>query len=332
MRSLPMASSFDMHNLFTISMTLAAAYLLSQSPSPSRGIVSQIPQSRSQSTQQPVKTNQQGTEQNPLVIKQLPTQKSDEESAQEAKDRNDKAANDRKLVEFTGRLVTTTFVLGAIGILQLFVFGYQAIQFQKTVKAAADQSEAMERSIAEANRSAAAMENVAKHIEGSTKAAIESTTMFKERGIQQMRAYICVEVGTAAYQVQADDIKFAAQTVMHNVGSTPAHQVRFSATAAILPFPLPNNFDFPLPTRPVGGSPLGPNQRMNITRIVDNFVPEDQVPQIKIGIGQGLYIWGVIEYIDIFSQTRTTSFCQLLNWPDGKTVLGTYIDRHNEVT
>jgi hypothetical protein len=41
-------------------------------------------------------------------VRQLPAPKTDEESTEEAKDRAEKAANDRKLVEFTGSLVNAT--------------------------------------------------------------------------------------------------------------------------------------------------------------------------------------------------------------------------------
>jgi hypothetical protein len=323
---------FHMHKFLTISIILAAGYLPSQNPSPSRRVVGQNQQPQSQSAKQTPNSDERGSEQNPLVIKQLPTVKTDEESAQEAKDRNDKAANDRKLVEFTGNLATATYVIGAIGLLQLFVFGYQAIQLRRTVNAATEQSEDMKRSIQQATRSAVAMEQIAKQLEISTKTSADSTNAFITRGAMQMRAYVCVEVGSAAYQVKANNIKFVAQTVMLNAGNTPAHKVRFRAKAAILAVPLPSDFAFSLPVASVGGSVLGPHQRLNMTCAVDDFVPEEQVPQIKLCNGNGLYIWGVIEYLDVFSQTQTTNFCQLLTWVDEKSVYGTYIDRHNEAT
>src|SRR3979411_1550049 len=87
----------------------------------------------------------------PLFVKVLPAPKTQEETERENNDRNEKVANDRNLVN-------ATYVLAGIGVLQLFVFGYQALKLKQTVQSATEQSEAMERSIAEAERSESAME------------------------------------------------------------------------------------------------------------------------------------------------------------------------------
>jgi len=155
----------------------------SQPPSPRRGEARQPQQSQSGSAKKPSSADQRGTEKSPLVIKQVPTPKTDAEAAQEAKDREEKTANERELVRFTGWLVVATLILAVVGLFQLFVFGDQARQLRKTVKAAAEQSEAMERSIAEATRLASAMEVVSKEIAISSKAAIASVSVIN----QQMR-------------------------------------------------------------------------------------------------------------------------------------------------
>ena len=105
-------------------------------------------------------TDHLGTQDSPLFVKVLPAPKTQEETERENNDRNEKVANDRNLVN-------ATYVLAGIGVLQLFVFGYQALKLKQTVQSATEQSEAMERSIAEAARSASAMEKVAVDIERS---------------------------------------------------------------------------------------------------------------------------------------------------------------------
>jgi hypothetical protein len=77
----------------------------------------------------------------PLIVKVAPAAKNETQAAQEANDREEKSANDRYLV-------IGTFILGAVGLLQLFVFGYQAVQLRNTVKAASGQSECMVRRFA----------------------------------------------------------------------------------------------------------------------------------------------------------------------------------------
>lgn len=200
-------------------------------------------------------------------------------------------------------------------------------QTDKLIQEAIRQSE-------EAAKLAHAMEATAKGIDASTKVGMESVAIGTERSAQQLRAYVCVEVGTAFYQERSKGIKFAGQTFMLNTGNTPAHNVRFRAKAAVLPFPLPEDFSFPLPSTPSPGSVLGPHQRAIITQSVDDFVPDQDVDSIKIvSSGKALYIWGIIDYDDVFKQGQTTRFSQLLYWlPDGKTVMGTYITRHNDAT
>jgi len=311
------------------------AFLLTtlQNPSPSTLKARSPQQKQSSSTQQPASTNDRGTHESPIFVKQLPPEKTEVESAQEVKDRQQQRTNEGRLVNFTLWLVLATLILAFVGVLQLFVFSDQAKQLRKTVKSASDQSIDMKNSIAEAARAAKAMEDVARHFERSVTQAQESTAMFSKRGEMQMRAYLGVEVGTAAFQVRPQNIKFGAATGMLNVGATPAHKVGFVAEASVLPVPLPDDFAFPLPPLTEGGLVLGPHQKMTITRFVKDFVPDEQVEDIKVCKGQGLYIWGIIEYVDVFSAKHTTRFCQILNWgADGKTVFGTYISRHNDAT
>src|SRR2546425_7951700 len=145
----------------------------SQNPSLSGREAHQQKQEQSPRTQQPTTTNQRGTEEAPLIVKEIPTAKTREESAQEAKDRQEKASNDRNLV-------IASYILAAIAAFQLFVFGYQAIQLRRTVEAAGEQLKDMKRAIAEASRSAAAMEEVSKHIETSIKTAAQQSESMKE--------------------------------------------------------------------------------------------------------------------------------------------------------
>lgn len=315
-----------------IVFALLAVYSSSQNPSPRRGIASQIEQGQSDAPKQKGVQDKRGTEAAPLIVRQLPAPKTDEESTEEARDRAEKAANDRKLVEFTGSLVNATWVLGGIGILQLFVFSYQAYQLRVTVHAAAEQSESMERSITEANRLATAMEGVSKDIAISAKAATESVAALKERTAQQMRAYLCAVVGSGVYQERTKNLKFQVQTLIVNAGHTPAHKVAFRANAGILPLPLPDAFTFPLPGEAMGASVLGPQQNMSLNPIVDDFCNDGDVEKIKRADGEALYAWGIVTYEDVFGKPQETKFCQILTWlPDGK-IYGYYIGRHNDAT
>jgi hypothetical protein len=299
---------------------------------PSRGQTGKSRQAEAESTKRPDALNQQGTEASPFFIKLIPTPKTLAEAAQDAKDREEKTANDRKLVEFTRKLVIATGILAAIGFLQLAVFGYQAYQLRETVQAATDQSKAMERSIAEANRLASAMENAAKDIAVSARAATDSVAAVKERTAQQMRAYLSVIVGSGVYQEREKNFKFQGKPLLVNTGNTPAHKVTFRASAAILPVPLPDDFAFPLPAAGIGGPVIGPHQNYTITPVVQDFCDDADVESIKRGDGKALCAWGIVTYTDVFEQPQETQFCQIITWlPDGK-VWVYYPPRHNDAT
>ncbi len=180
------------------------------------------------------------------------------------------------------------------------------------------------------SRSASAMESVAEKIAVSTEAARESVSAINK----QMRAYICVVIGSALYQERAKNIKFQAIPSIVNAGLTPAHKVSFQADAAILPVPLPEDFAFPLPDTTSGTSVIGPRQNITVSPDVKDFVDDTEVEGIKSGHqGKGLYTWGIFTYEDIFGNPQYTKFCHLYTWlGDGKTTWGYYAKHHNEAS
>jgi len=55
-------------------------------------------------------------------------------------------------------------------------------------------------------------------------------------------------------QNTATGIRFEPGIRIENRGNTPARNIRFSIAADVLPFPLPEGFDFPLPVDLAGRS------------------------------------------------------------------------------
>jgi hypothetical protein len=123
---------------------LDVAYSQSQQPSPSAGEPTGPQQSKRQSPQQEPAADQRGTDQSPIVVKVIPTFKTDEESAQEAKDRKERTANDRELINYSRDLDILTGILAAVGLLQLMAFGFQARYMQQSAKEMRKTTEAAE--------------------------------------------------------------------------------------------------------------------------------------------------------------------------------------------
>jgi len=202
-------------------------------------------------------------------------------------------------------------------------------QTDKLIKENIAQSASLERSVAETARSASAMEGVSKSLEITAKSSAESVEGLR----QQMRAYVGTAIGGAAYQDRAQNTRFMASPWLTNHGFTPAHKVRHKSKAAILAVPLPSDFDYPVPAVYVGETIMQPRQQNQINIIVDDFINDADIANAKASNGSGLYVWGTIEYEDIFGDVHCTRFCQLLTWlPDGKTVWGTFIAGHNDGT
>jgi hypothetical protein len=274
----------------------------------------QQPNKKGQEFQQAPQTDQRGTEQSPLMVKVLVSPKTQTEADQDAEDRKEKSANDRHIVELTGALAVIAF-------LQFLVYAYQAKKLRETVKSAGEQSEAMERHIGEAARSATAMETIANKIEDGNRMI--------------MRAYVTTLIGGAVYQerrVGQGDLKFEAKVTVLNTGNTPARKVRIRKKAEILPVPIPQDFAYPLPDFEVNSTyaTIGAHQNYVIAAIVPDFVADGEVATIKEGSGKALCVWGEIIYEDIFGSPHATKFAHQLTWLlDGK-VYGFYIPGRNE--
>ena len=276
---------------------------------------SQSQQRQSRPAQEPTATDRRGTEQSPLVIKTLPTVKSKAETDQDTEDRDQKSSHDWWLVVFSG-------VLAVSAIFQLGVYGYQAKKLRETVKSAGEQSRAMERHIEEAARSADAMERIANKIEAGNKAV--------------MRAYLTVNIGSAIYQQRRGpgqaDLKFEAKPQLVNTRNTQARKVRIRKKAAILASPLPHDFRYSEISEQLNEpfATVAGHQSYIISAIVPDDVPDADIQAVKEGSEQALHIWGVVTYEDIFGDTHTTQFGQLLTWlPDGQ-VYGYFTPGQND--
>ena len=219
-------------------------------------------------------------------------------------------------------IVILTGVLAVIALGQLGVYLYQAIKLRETVRAAGEQSEAMERHIGEASRSADAMEKIATTIEAGNKAII--------------RAYLTVTVGTIhLFQERKGpgqaDLKFETRPNLTNTGNTPARNVSIRIAADILPIPIPGEFQFPLPGNEVKNAGIvGAHQTTVLAATVKDFVLDDEVGAIKEGKAKALCVWGVITYDDIFGGSHQTKFGQWITWNPNGVVVGYYITGQND--
>jgi hypothetical protein len=123
----------------------------------------------------------------------------------------------------------------------------------------AQQGRDVQASIAEATRASKAMEGIAESMASNVESVRESVGISREISATQQlatelqsRPYMSVFLNTAIYQ----DVNhvFEVEAILRNHGNTPAYDVVFKAAAQIVPAPLPEDFDFPLPDSTAGAS------------------------------------------------------------------------------
>ena len=248
----------------------------------------------------------------------------------------------RWTILLTSLLVLANFLMVVVAILQWRTLNAQKEAMIAQERALRDtigkmgsiadsQSEDMQASITEAARAAGEMRKIADGVAVSAQAAEDSVKALRELTGTQSRAYLCVTVGSATYQERQKELKFGADPILINTGHTPARKVTYRAVSEVLPLPLPSDFKFPLPELTASSDmDLAPQQRIDLHAIVRDYVDERDVPGIKnLTLKRALYVWGTVNYEDVFGNKRFTNFCQILLWRPDNTVYGFYNHKHN---
>jgi hypothetical protein len=146
-----------------------------------------------------------------------------------------------------------------------------------------------------------------------------------------LRAYVCVNFGAAVFQNPATRRGFEVQLLLVNAGQTPAYKVGFKLRTEVLPFPLPQDFDFAVPENPASSeSTLGGHAPpITLTGVVPRLYSEEEVAEVRSG-SKRLYIFGTVTYEDVYGVRRNANFCFGVNWlEDGKS-MGLFTRRHND--
>jgi hypothetical protein len=281
-------------------------------------------------SQQSTTSEQRGTEEHPVVVKVIPTEKTAEERAVEEKDRTDKSSSDWWLVGMTG-------ILALVGTGQGIVFAFQAIKLRDSVnitrQISSQQERDMHSSISEASRAAVAMERVATGIAASVENTRQLGEMQRDFWQRQMRAYLSVRFGGVVRQDSTKNYKFEIRVILANTGQTPAYNVFCLSRANVLPFPLPEGFSFETSEIPItSAGVLGPQQVFTTGSFVDRMLSGEEISEISKGSAKRLYLYGIVNYTDAFGVDRFTNFSQRVEWLSDGTFMGFNTRRYNDAT
>jgi hypothetical protein len=151
-----------------------------------------------------------------------------------------------------------------------------------------------------------------------TRQAYVANTLTKKSLDDIQRAFVTVTNVSTTHEMQpgekvtglgdADVPTLSVDIEQANSGNTPARHARIKASVCLHnSFSLPENFSFP------ENSQFGSQYTLTAKAQVPTYIPIDPVSFDRALTGkQRLFIYGAIQYIDIFKQLRTSEFCFFL--------------------
>lgn len=294
-----------------LAICLFCVLVQSQPPAPAPAIQRTYPKQPSASGQQQSTSDKSGTETAPIFVKIVPSAKTQEEAPQGKPQELGQSSPDWWMVWLTG-------AIASIGLIQTIVFGVQAHRLKQTItkmdEIATGQTRDIQASIAEATRSATAMEGVATSMALNVEAVKQSVGISREIADRQelvtelaSRAYLTMVFGAMTPQDEANGVRFQPHIQIVNRGNTPAYNIRFHIASGVVPFPVRDDFVFPLPNELTGhASPIGPGLHKIIASVVPEVYPNDD--EIKLGVSTRVIAWGIVRYQDAFDIERFIKF------------------------
>ncbi len=193
-------------------------------------------------------------------------------------DTTQKTSLDRWLVLFTGALVI-------VGVLQFFVFIWQARWMRENVKVAKQSADAARE---------------------SASAATASVALMRTTSRKQLRARVFVASATRVGP--RGPTSFAAEVTIKNFGKIPAYDCTYLAAMILRPNP---NTEFPA-LHKKGDEPmlvLPPDAEVKMPLVLQAGTFQ-HTQDVNVGSGSwAVYIYGEIQYRDGFARGRTSKFC-----------------------
>ncbi len=230
------------------------------------------------------------------------------------------------------RLIARSTVALALVTLVLAIF--TAALWWATYRLGRDGRAVSERQAAETIRSLEIAASTTRTLQEVADATRNNTALLQPMLQKQMRAYVAVDLGQATYQ--DENLRFSANAVLTNTGLTPARDVSFSITAAILDLQQANTMEFPQGEARENDATLHPRQAFTVNAVVPDRYADADAAAIMRGEPRRLFVWGSVTYSDIYDEAHETQFCHsFIFFPAGDGKFGQsgfYHRRHNSST
>ena len=163
----------------------------------------------------------------------------------------------------------------------------------------------------------------------ATRGLVKSAEKTAER---QIRAYVSVKVGYSFNQGGKNKLKFEFRPILTNVGQTPAFETEVISALKVLPYPLPSDYDFSLPSSNDGRSimTLGMQQERFTSIVFDRKLSFRELRQIKKASEKRLYVYGIVKYKDVFGRRRHTNYCYSILFAQRRSPTWFAMNCHND--
>lgn len=235
-------------------------------------------------THNKTQTDQRGTDKQPISVKIITTQKSQEESEKEEKERERKVTVDKVTIGI-GVVQCLLFFM------QLVVFGLQAKRLQETVS---EMQEAKWISRETANTGIRA-----------AMAAEDTVELMRDNSKKQLRPYVSVTM--KEHPDINSPLDMRAILIFKNCGQTPAYNVYIWEKMELAPYPAADKlFVRPAITFAHGVNILDPGAEREVVCYRRPLIKENW--EGIVGKGNKLYVWGEVTYSDIFNVDRRRKF------------------------
>jgi len=310
-----------------------AALAQSNGPPPRSTNANQPPQSVSSPTQNKSQYDSRGTNESPLVVKVLPTPKTQKEAAQDEAKRRDQSSANWWMVRLTG-------IIAVIGLIQAAVFWIQADRLKQTIskmdEIATSQTADMKASIAEATRSANALREVSALIATQVETTTTMAATQRDFWARQMRAYVLPENGSIWDGMTLDVPQPARKGIpgvvlgIRNSGATPAYNV--VSWASIDVTDVKNEATLIAPKlQPQFTNTLAPHGLFTKALWFHRPLTSHEISDIATGV-RAIYVYGRIEYRDVMGKDRFSNFRLRYNgaYPPGKGTIFNFAETGND--
>jgi hypothetical protein len=298
----------------------------SEPPTPRPIEARQDQKSRPGQASQAPRQDERGTAKSPLVVEVTPAPINQQELDREARERQEKAASDRKLVTWTTVMGLTSVALVVFTAINLWLLKRQGSDLDKQRGLMKRQADYLEEQAIHLKATAAAAQT-------SARAAQETIATMKEVATWQTRAYVTViPNGDHNWQV-TEGTMLRWMSLIRNTGQSPAHNVRIASRARILGVEAATDDEFPdvaLDAAGGHGTTLAPSQEVEGMAALGP-VPPEEFQKVMRGESH-IYVITAILYRDVSgTERKTLNACFYRFFQDGLRVK--YSTKfHNEAT